>query len=224
MVQIDIPWAFLIGSTLADADHVELRLERSAVKSTSFLAGLAFVTILFNPSGMYLLWRYAGWETMYWLGERDVTAMVPTLFLAVLSVMYALGFVFGHRKLRQNQRRSLRWINTVVSLAILLFLAVSYRRFLFVGTYQEFAAGAAPNIVGNSLFRDLGIMGLLLAPSYLYIYGYFQRRGEKISAGRPPAVERHERMKILLKATAIGWGALAGGAVIVLLVQRLLLR
>lgn len=224
MVQIDIPWAFLIGSTLAEADHVELANERSATQSPCFLVGLAFISILFNPSGMYLLWRYPGWETMYWLDDQHLSALLPAVFLSVLSVMYTLGYILGHRKLRGNQRSSLRRINTIASLAVLAFLAFNYRRFLFLGSSQEFSHGPSPNIVGSTLFRDLGIMGLLLTPTYLFIYGYFQRRGDNISAGQAPAVTKPQAVKIAFIATGMGLGALAGGALLVVLVQRLLLR
>jgi len=224
MVQIDIPWSFLIGSTLAEADQIELAKEKSATQTPCFLWGMAFMTILFNPASMYLLWRYPGWETMYRADDRNLSALVPTVFVAVLSATYALGYIFGHRRLRGSGRLSLRWINLIASTALLAFLAVSYRRFLFVGSTAEFTGGNSPNIVGSTLFRDLCIMGVLLSPAYCLTYAYFQRRGKNISAGQPPQVTRSQRVKVVLIGAGMGLGSLVGSVLLTVVVQRLLLR
>jgi hypothetical protein len=223
MVQIDIPWSFLIGSTLAEADQIELGKSPTATQTPCFLLGMAFMSILFNPAAMYLIWRYPGWETMYRLDDRNLNALVPAAFVAVLSVTYALGYILGHRILRRN-RSSLRWINMIASTALLAFLGVSYRRFLFLGSTQEFNGGNPPNLLGSSLFRDLCIMALLLAPTYCSINAYFRRRGKNISAGQPPKVTRPQWVKVGLIGVGMGLGSLVGAVLLVVLSQWILLR
>jgi hypothetical protein len=224
MVQIDIPWTFLIGSTLAEADQIELGKSPTATQTPSFLLGMAFISLLFNPASMYLVWRYPGWETMYRLDDRHLSALVPAVFVLVLSVMYTLGYIFGHRWLRGNRRPSLPWVNIIASAALLAFLGVSYRRFLFLGSTQEFNGGNPPNLLGSSLFRDLCIMALLLAPTYCFINAYFRRRGKNISAGQPPKVTRPQWVKVGLIGVGMGLGSLVGAVLLVVFSQWVLLR
>lgn len=223
MVQIDIPWCFLIGSTLAEADQIELGKSPTATQTPCFLLGLAFISLLFNPASMYLLWRYPGWETMYRLDDRHLSALVPAAFVLVLSVTYTLGYILGHHILRRY-RSSLRWINIIASMALLAFLGLSYRRFLFLGSTQEFSGGNAPNLLGSSLFRDLCIMALLLSPTYCFINAYFRRRGKNILAGQPPKLTRPQVVKVGFIGAGMGLGSLVAAVLLVVLAQWLLLR
>jgi len=218
MVQIDLPWALLIGSTLAESDKVQIPSDTSAVRNQCFLGGLAFMCLLFNPSAMYLLWRYPDWETLYWV-KGAIPFWLPPLDLAVLSLLYFVGFRWGYAQIKKGQLKTLQIFNRALTFLIPLFVVLHRRQFFFVGTYEEFVGGQKGNLLHTPLFRDLVVMALLLTPSYLYVYRYFWFEGKKSTAGTAilplTAVENRQ---MLLSAVAIGLGVAAAAAGFVVVV------
>jgi len=217
MVQIDLPWAVLIGATLAEADQVQIPADRTVFQNRCFVMGAAFMALLFNPSAVYLLWRYPAWETQYWI-KGAIPYWLPPLDLAALSFLYFVGFWWGYKRIQGNASKTLRIFNRSLTFVIPFAVVLNHRQFFFVGTYDEFAAGAGANLVHTSLFRDLIVMAALLTPAYLYVYRYFWFQGKKSGSGTVASLSHAENLRQLLTSIGIGLGVAAISAGFVLLV------
>jgi hypothetical protein len=211
MVQIDLPWALLIGSTLAESDKVQIPSDTAVFRNQCFLGGMAFMCLLFNPSAMYLLWRYPDWETLYWV-KGSIPFWLPPLDLALLTFLYVLRFWWGYTRIQKGHLKTLQIFNRTLTFLIPLFVVLHHRQFFFVGTYQEFVAGQNINLLHTTLSRDLVIMALLLTPSYLYVYRYFWFEGKKSTGTAISPLSPADNRRMLLTAIAIGVGAAAAAA------------
>src|SRR5689334_23366460 len=104
MVQVDVFWSYGIGSTFAVAacrqlaeHHREGRGQgKKAFDNGYFTNTLLFLSILFAPSGMYLLWAFPSWETMH-AGDRDLPAWLVTGFAITNITQGILGFWLAYR-------------------------------------------------------------------------------------------------------------------------------
>ncbi len=140
MVEVDVFWTFGIGALFATAAYKEIRKEREEGKkwyeTKSFLYNLLFHSVLFVPSGVYLLWANTGWETMYML-NKNMPAIIPCLFamtnilFAILGYRVAYGFVVSGKMKLANLTWMFGW-------GMMLFiLLVGWKRFLYAGTFTD---------------------------------------------------------------------------------------
>jgi len=128
MVQVDVFWSFALGAGFAaaaarqlkkaDEDEGGLKL----LENKYFTKSLIYVACLFAPSGIYLVWRFTGWETMYfWTGhtepgiydyERALPAWLVTLFAITNVTQGILGFWWASAYAKRNElfKANLLWI------------------------------------------------------------------------------------------------------------------
>jgi hypothetical protein len=75
MVQVDVFWTYALGASFAASAGRQLKEEAGDGKPTFqsyyFVRTLLFLSILFVPSGVCLLWVVPGWETMF-AGDRNL--------------------------------------------------------------------------------------------------------------------------------------------------------
>jgi hypothetical protein len=64
MVQVDIVWSYAFGATFAASSARQLAQEEKPFANKTYSFVLHFLSILFAPSGLYLLWQFPQWETM----------------------------------------------------------------------------------------------------------------------------------------------------------------
>lgn len=116
MVQVDIFWTFAIGSSFAVAASKQLKKEEKPFDNRFFLKTLLFLSVLFVPSGAYLLTQHPGWETMFALYpylvdlENAAKGIIPrsaglivSLF-AMSNILFGmLGFYLAYRLIQKNK-------------------------------------------------------------------------------------------------------------------------
>lgn len=64
MVQVDVVWAYAFGAGFAACAARQLKKQATPFNNTWYVFTLLFLSILFAPSGLYLLWEFVQWETM----------------------------------------------------------------------------------------------------------------------------------------------------------------
>ena len=65
MVQVDVFWSYGLASGLALAAGKNLKKVEDPWVNKYFLGILIWISVFFAPSGIYLLWNFPGWETMF---------------------------------------------------------------------------------------------------------------------------------------------------------------
>lgn len=79
MIQVDVFWAFAMGASFAVAATEGLKKSESMFCNKYFVYTVCFLSMIFAPSGIYLLWHFTGWETMFFL-DRDLHGIWPCIF------------------------------------------------------------------------------------------------------------------------------------------------
>jgi hypothetical protein len=191
MVQVDVFWSYAIGAGCGTA--AAAAAARAAVAGAGdraaparrlhddrrFTATVLFLACVFAPSGMWLLWRFTGWETMY---AADSTADLPAWLVAAFALTNitqgVLGFVVA-RALWRRGHRYLSWLQMPLGYLAMFFVlaygwdGTGYRRF-FAPTPQAWRDGA-PVDLGAFVTAEIGLtlagMGVVLIPLLLWLQG-----------------------------------------------------
>jgi hypothetical protein len=178
MVQVDIFWSYGLASGLALAASKHLKKEKNPWKNEYFVLTLLWVAILFAPSGMYLLWEFPSWETMFVArGHADIPGWLVALFGATNITQGVLGFYVTWRLLRSGKELAAKMQTVWSHVAMLLVLAVgwdgtAWKRFTYSGTGQDWAAGVELPWTGfftSPVFYTLLGMSVFFVPSYVYL-------------------------------------------------------
>lgn len=140
MVQVDVFWAFGIGASFAVSAHRQIKKENSEGKkwyeSRFFRYNLLFHSLVFVPSGVYLLWANTGWETMYML-NKNMPAIIPCLFTMTNMLCAILGYWVAYRFItaRNMKLANATWLFGWGMLV--LILSIGWRRFTYAGTFED---------------------------------------------------------------------------------------
>ena len=183
MVQVDVFWSYGLSSGLALAAGSQLKKEKSFWNNPYFIVAMAWITLFFAPSGIYLLWNFPGWETMF-LAEnhRSIPSWLVMLFSFTNITQGVLGFYITWYFLRKGNKRA-AWLQTIVSHACMFYILIfgwdgaGFRRFFYAGTGEEWHSGKAYEITdffSASIFYTLLWMGVILIPTYLYVIKKFR--------------------------------------------------
>jgi len=183
MVQVDIFWSYGLNAGLALAAHKTLSQEKTFWKNPYFTLSLLWTALLFAPSGMYLLWSFPGWETMFVAQNHlSIPAWLVCLFGITNISQGVLGFYVTWRFLKSGNFKAAR-LQTVWSHAAMLFVLVfgwdfqGYKRFLYAGTGDEWHTGVTYPLTAwfiSPVFFTLLGMGLFFIPSYIYLIRKFR--------------------------------------------------
>ncbi len=187
MVQVDVFWTFAIGSSFAAAAAKPLARTERPLESRYFTYTLLFLSVLFAPSGVCLLWAFPGWETMFML-DRDVHALVPCLFASTNIVFGVLGFLWAWRWIRAGRARDVHKLWLAGYAGMLSILGLGFRRFLYAGTSAEWKAGLEYPLsafFSSPVFFTLLAMAVVLLPAMLYPYLVWPREAR---AAEPESV------------------------------------
>ena len=97
MVQVDVFWSYGLGASFAAAAARQLRKIGNPFESKYFTCTLLFLSLVFAPSGIYLLWEFPHWETMQvattW---GDLPAWLVTTFAVTNVALGILGFYVSY--------------------------------------------------------------------------------------------------------------------------------
>ncbi len=195
MVQVDVFWSYGLASGLALAGREQLRREATPFDNRVFTGMLLWIALLFAPSGVYLLWAFPSWETMFVAPDHAaIPAWLVALFALTNVSQAVLGFYVTWRCLRAGRDR-VAWLQTIGSHAAMLFVLVvgwdgtGIQRFTYTGTAADFATGVAypwRAFIGSPVFVALAVMGLVLVPSYAWLCRAFARMTSAKSAYSTP--------------------------------------
>jgi len=82
MIEVDVFWSFAFGASFAAFAQESLRAEEKPFVNEWFLYTLVFLSTIFAPSGIYLLWAFPGWESMFVLGHKACRVSQPDYYCA----------------------------------------------------------------------------------------------------------------------------------------------
>lgn len=172
MIQVDVFWSFAMGAQFAICAYSRLAKEPSAFQNSYFVYTVLFLSLIFGPSGAYLLWAFTGWETMFML-DRDMDPLLPTLFSVTNVSQGVLAFYIIYR-LAQSSPIASPFIHLfyIVPYALMFgILGFGYDRFLYSGSIPQFNANLALPVLdffSCPVFYTLLLMSIFVLPGIFY--------------------------------------------------------
>ena len=178
MVQVDIFWSYGLASGLTLAAGNKVRVAERPFSTGACAAIMLWIAALFAPSGMYLLWQFPSWETMFVAQTHaSIPAWLVAVFAATNVTQGALGYYVTWWCLRRGKTRA-ALLQPVWSHAAMLFVLLfgwdgtGFRRFTYSGTAVEFASGISypwTAFFQSPVFFTLIGMGAVLVPTYAWL-------------------------------------------------------
>lgn len=175
MVQVDVFWSYGLSAGLALAGHREIAKAKSWWENKTFLFSVLWIACIFSPSGIFLLWNFPAWETMFVAkNHQSIPGWLATLFAATNVTQGVLGFYVTAKWIRNSQMKKAIW-QTVWSHGLMLFILVcgwdgtGWRRFFYPGTGEEWYLGVTyswTEFFGSPVFYGLLALGAFFLPTY----------------------------------------------------------
>lgn len=179
MVQVDVFWSYGMGAGIALAGAQQIAKQPLKWWTTEpFVLNLLWISMIFAPSGLYLLWAFPGWETMF--VARDHTS-IPAWLVALFGVTNVTQGILGYwvtAHFIQKGKWTTAKLQTVWSHAAMFFILVfgwdgtGYKRFFYAGTGEEWHTGVPYDITaffGAPIFFALLGLGVFFVPTYLWV-------------------------------------------------------
>ncbi len=189
MVQVDIIWSYAFGASFAAAAARQLGKQESPFVSKYFMFTLLFLSLLFVPSGVYLLWEHTQWETMQVaISKDDIPSWLTTLFVLTNVTQGIVGYFISYKFARAKNYFAAH-VNWIIAWIIFWFILVcgwdctGYQRFLYDMSVNNGELWAPGKHMGLSFFYSsnvwwsLVLMALFFAPMLIYGYVQFIREG-----------------------------------------------
>ena len=189
MIQIDLLVAYSMSSGLALAAGKELATAPDPWVNRYSFATLAWLSLLFGPQVLYLLWQYPCWETMFVAGSH---AAIPSWLAAGYPVAAAVCGLFGFyltARLAREGRTSLARLQVAWSGLGAVFVSTvgwdgtGYRRMLYGGGCSDWAEGRVYSILeflNTAVAHDMvWLQGVVVVPYAALIFRWLaaDRRG-----------------------------------------------
>lgn len=184
MVQVDVFWSYAIGATFAASASRQLKELsdlsdwKRAFINKYFVYTLLFLSCLFAPSGVYLLWAFPQWETMQVATNRaDIPAWLVTLFVITNITQGILGYWVAY-KFIQKGKIKYAWLQVIIGYLIMLFILIygwdgtGWQRFLYDASMHGGALWRTGEYDGISFLKGhvaytLYGMGIVVGPFLL---------------------------------------------------------
>lgn len=160
MVQVDIFWSYGIGASFAVAAsrQIKKQKEKTAQKADEsagpflnpyFLTAVLYLSVLFAPSGAYLLWDFTSWETMHVM-DKSMPAWLVAAFSMTNTTQGILGFYAAYALIQRGKtyQAYLHWLGAYFLMFFILvhgWDGTGYQRF-FSETKQDFINWKLENI------------------------------------------------------------------------------
>lgn len=184
MVQVDVFWSYGLSAGLALAGAKELRAAPTWWYTKAFIFNLLWISCIFAPSGLYLLWNFPGWETMFVAARHtDIPAWLVTVFAITNVTQGLLGFYLTARFLKRNKTRAAIAQAIWAHVAMLLILVFGwdgsgYKRFLYAGTGEEWHQGVSYDwtaFFSSPVFFTLLGLGVIFIPTYYAVVQFLRK-------------------------------------------------
>lgn len=209
MVQVDVFWAYGIGASfaVAAARQIKKNKEKDAAfppenetkgpfYTPYFMTTLLYLSLLFAPSGAYLLWAFTSWETMH-AGDKNLPAWLVSLFSMTNVTQGILGFYVAYALIQRDKiyRAYLHFLGAYFFMFFILvhgWDGTGYQRF-FSETRADFLNWKPENIrhwLTCPVALTLDAMGILIIPGIVlpasrWLYdGYRDENGGVINVAR----------------------------------------
>ncbi|KAF9421212.1 hypothetical protein BGZ94_008884 [Podila epigama] len=191
MIEVDVFWSFSFGALFAATSAGALKNEKDFWKTPSFVYTLLFLSLIFAPSGLYLLWDNPGWESMFVLGDKnEIHAILPTVFAFTNVLLGIIGYYVTYNKIREHRFETQLpttihkyWVHAYTCFCAILGLG--YNRFMYPSDYVDWRAGMVYPLTAfftSRILFTLLAMGVILLPA-AYIPAYIWLKETLTSPG-----------------------------------------
>lgn len=144
MVQVDLPGAFAAGQIFAILSKNYLKKEPN--KLTHRLIGPIgwYFALIFAPVGMFLLFGWPAWESMYWWKWVEQPAFNPPIAFFYLSFYLAMiiigniSYILGHSLYQKGKDKTVNILALLGSIATILPFFLWPLTWYHVGTYSQY--------------------------------------------------------------------------------------
>ena len=176
MVQIDLPASLAFGATLAIATTPIIAanaMERRRV----FFCGLVVQSLVLTPVVLLFLMCFPGWDTMYFM-QRPVPPPCLVLFVAAGSVGF---FLAGYSLAAKWITAAANWKAYALALFAWALVAaiplILWDRFIHLGTYAEYHAGAEMPLIffSGSYVLTIVFSGAVLGAALVWMARIIRR-------------------------------------------------
>jgi len=202
MIQVDVFWSFGMGAMFAVLAHRQLKKEKHPFVNYWFMYAVLFLSVVFAPSGAYLLAGFPGWETMFFLQKyiNPNYPLLPCLFSCTNTLMGVIGFYWAYSLIHKGQAVEAHSLWTTSYIIMMGILGFGYRRFLYPGTHVEWEAGITYPLVdwiGSKIFYTLIVMAFFVMPLLWYpLYKWPAQGGSS-------AKEKSREIKYIFKSVFV---------------------
>lgn len=173
----DVFISLMQGHLFALTAAADIRSGDAVRDRKAFLRATAFAVGVFWPIGVYLMTVYPAWSWMYFVDPTAHPRWVGYAATLAYPISGVAGYALARAFIRAG-RTSAAVAGCVASAAGFLSLVfVPWHRFIYVGTFAEWAAGvAAPLLSDWRWIRDMVIIGTVFNVAALTVVVY-NRRG-----------------------------------------------
>jgi hypothetical protein len=184
MVQVDVFWSYGLSAGLAVAGHKAIKKAPTWWDNKPFLYSVIWTACIFGPSGIFLLWSFPGWETMFVATNHlSLPAWLVTLFSLTNVTQGILGFGVTAALIRSGKWTAAVWQPIWSHLAMVFILIFGwdgsgFRRFLYAGTGEEWHSGVSYPLTAFftcSVFFSLLGLGVVFTPTYFGLVKHLMR-------------------------------------------------
>jgi len=174
MLQVDIIWGYAFGATFAAGAARQLQKEDKSFDNKYYVHVLLFLSILFAPSGLYLLWQFPHWETMQVAYRHsDLPAWLVVLFAITNVTQGILGYWVGYKLARKGKLYGvhLNWIISWTlfwSLLVMGWDTTGWQRFLYDPTENGGIAWTPGTHMGINFFISNVFITLVVMAVFFY--------------------------------------------------------
>jgi len=174
MIEVDVFWSFAMGGSFAAAASpflLEPRFQSEPFVNRYFVYTLLYLSLLFAPSGAYLLWQHTGWETMWVFSDRKMHGILPLLFAFTNVAQGILGFYLVRKCIEKRYYLLATFLWTSAYAIMFGILGFGYKRFLYPGDAAQWNYGTEFRLVDffkSEIFFTLLIMGIFILPPLYY--------------------------------------------------------
>ncbi|KAG0370863.1 hypothetical protein BGZ54_003289 [Gamsiella multidivaricata] len=188
MIEVDVFWSFSFGAVFAASAAGSLKNTDTPWYTPSFVYTLLFLSLIFAPSGLYLLWDNPGWESMFVLGDKnEIHAILPTVFAFTNVLLGIIGYYITYRAIRKHRHEPQLNMSVFMPMihAYTIFCAIlglGYNRFMYPSDYVAWRAGIVyplTTFFTSRILFTLLAMGVVLLPA-AYIPCYVWLKNETL--------------------------------------------
>lgn len=222
MVQVDVFWSYAIGAGFgaAAARTVAAAAPAKLLDDRHLSATVLYLSCLFAPSGIWLLWQFTDWETMHAAtGPGDVPGWLVAAF-AITNITQGVAGYLVAQALWRRGHRYLAWLQMPLGYLAMFFIlaygwdGTGYRRF-FAPTGAAWQAGRVD--LGEFLTSDVALtlyaMGLVLVPVLVGVQAAWWARGNRAAGIQGPGPVALAGLG-LLTAFGVGLGLAVAAALL----------